>query len=1154
MAPAWVILGAGLLATVFASFHVKQGIENEAIGRFAYACDQATLRIQERLGAYALILRGAAALFAGSETVERREWRAYVETLKPEESVPGVQGIGFAQVVAPDQLAAHVARIRGEGFPDYGVRPSGERALYTSIIYLEPFRDRNLRAFGFDMHSEPVRRGAMERARDSGEAALSGKVLLVQETATDVQAGTLMYVPVYGHGAATDTVEQRRAALIGWAYSPYRMNDLMGGILAGWTQYQGATVDLHIHDGLRETQASLLFDSDAAHAAGPHSLLHQQRTIDFNGLQWLLVFDNASAASRIGYAAAWSTLIGGLALSALLFGLMLSVISTRAQAVRIADELTAEIRGREKLLKSSEESLRLSEAQMVTSQEIGGTGSWIYEIETGSLRASAHSLALFGFPAVAGDRAPVDVLACIPDADRVRRTLAAAIGERRAYDDEYTVNPVDGSHSKVIHAIGRLETHADGSPRRVLGFIQDITERKQAERRMAEAEFLYRSLANGLSTLIWRSGPDKLCNFFNDPWLRFTGRTLEQEMGNGWAEGVHPDDLDRCLQIYVSAFDRRDPFSMDYRLRHADGSYRWISDDGMPTFGEQGDFLGYIGACNDISDRKAAEAELDAYRHHLEMLVAERTADLAASKAKLESALAAMSDAVFVSDTEGRFVDFNDAYMTFYRFRNKGECATTLAAYQALLDVRSPDGEPIPVERWAVPRALRGESATDAEFVLRRKDTGETWVGSYTYAPIRDRDGLIVGSVVTARDITERKKNELLLVEARDAAQAADRAKSAFLANMSHEIRTPMNGILGMAYLLRRGGVTPKQANQLDKIDVSARHLLAILNDILDLSKIEAGKVAGQQADFTLAELLQEVTAVVGDGVRAKGLALHVDTAGLPQVLHGDATRLSQALVNYLGNALKFTERGSITLTGRLIEETDAGYLLRFEVADTGIGIAEEARGGLFAPFHQVDESFTRAFGGTGLGLVITKRIAALMGGEVGVDSTPGRGSTFWLTARFGRGAAASMPDREPVETAEVQLRRDHRGTRILLVEDEPLNQEVALELLRAAGLAPELAVDGREAVRMAGETDYALILMDVQMPKMDGIAATRAIRALSGRSATPIVAKSANVFDGDRRACLAAGMDDFIAKPLQPEMLFATLLKWLDRRPPSGH
>jgi CHASE1-domain containing sensor protein len=348
------MLGVGLLATVFISLHVKEDIEQEAVRQFAFTCDQVTLKIQERLDAYAQILRGGTALFAASREVERSQWQIYVEALHAERTFLGVQGIGFAQVIPADQLAAHIARIRSEGFPEYTVRPSGERAVYTSIVYLEPFRDRNLRAFGFDMYSEPVRRTAMEQARDTGEAALSGKVELVQETGTDVQAGILMYVPVYRNGMPKATVGQKRAALVGWVYSPYRMNDLMAGVLQDWVYHDGKIIDLTIFDGLQATSATLLFDSKPIHSPDLPSLFHQRRTIDFNGHQWLLAFAYTKTPTVMSYAPALAALAGGFALSGLLFGLMRSVVNTQANAVRIADKLTEEIRNREELLKESD--------------------------------------------------------------------------------------------------------------------------------------------------------------------------------------------------------------------------------------------------------------------------------------------------------------------------------------------------------------------------------------------------------------------------------------------------------------------------------------------------------------------------------------------------------------------------------------------------------------------------------------------------------------------------------------------------------------------------------------------------------------------------------------------------------------------------------
>ena len=357
----WIALAVGLVLTMVASLEVKQSIEQNAADELAFTSDQVTLKIQDRLEAYALTLKGGAGLFAASNAVDRRAWRAYVETLRTQDSLPGVQGIGFSQVIPPHQLAAHIARIRAEGFPDYTVYPAGERALYTAIIYLEPFRDRNLRAFGFDMFSEPVRRAAMEQARDSGAPALSGKVELVQETGTEVQAGTLIYVPVYRNGAATDTVEQRRAALIGWSYSPYRMQDLMGGILDNWDDHITKRVDLNIYAGSEVQADSLLYESQPA---VPHEIdkidpfFYQERTIDFNGQHWLLAFHPVEGVAPVSYATAWATLAAGILLSSLLCGLMLALARTQVRAREIADSLTEDLRRIGDSLRESEAALQ----------------------------------------------------------------------------------------------------------------------------------------------------------------------------------------------------------------------------------------------------------------------------------------------------------------------------------------------------------------------------------------------------------------------------------------------------------------------------------------------------------------------------------------------------------------------------------------------------------------------------------------------------------------------------------------------------------------------------------------------------------------------------------------------------------------------------
>ena len=333
--------------------------------------------------------------------------------------------------------------------------------------------------------------------------------------------------------------------------------------------------------------------------------------------------------------------------------------------------------------------------------------------------------------------------------------------------------------------------------------------------------------------------------------------------------------------------------------------------------------------------------------------------------------------------------------------------------------------------------------------------------------------------------------------------------------------------------------------------EMGSVELLSREGEIAIAKRIEAGRLELETVDFTLDELVRDVTAIVTDSAAAKGLRLDIDMAGIPRHLRGDRVHLAQALLNYVGNAIKFTAAGSVTLSARLLEETRQGYLLRFDVVDTGIGMTPEQQAQLFRPFTQADSSTTRRFGGTGLGLAITRRLAQLMGGEVGVNCTPGEGCRFWLTARLGQGRPASpAPDMRDREHAELILRRDYRGTRVLAVDDDPVNLDVLLSLLLNLGLAVDIARDGAEALRLAREKPYALILMDLQMPNMGGLTASQAIRRLPGHASTPIIAITANVLTSERGACQLAGMSDFIVKPLDVDVLFGTLLQWLPPPP----
>ncbi len=390
---------------------------------------------------------------------------------------------------------------------------------------------------------------------------------------------------------------------------------------------------------------------------------------------------------------------------------------------------------------------------------------------------------------------------------------------------------------------------------------------------------------------------------------------------------------------------------------------------------------------------------------------------------------------------------------------------------------------------------------------------------------------------------------------AKEAAEDASRAKSTFLSNMSHELRTPMNAIIGMTYMLKRNNRDSGQLDKLVKIDAAANHLLQLLNDVLDLSKIDAERMRLEETAFSVDVLAEELVNLLLP--RAESARLHfvldLDPRLKSMRLLGDPLRLQQILLNLAGNAIKFTEQGEVRVVVSIAEQTADTVLLELSVWDTGIGIAPKMIDSVFNPFEQADGSTTRKYGGTGLGLSICQRLVHLMGGEIQVVSTPGAGSVFTFAIRLRRAdelpAPASMTPQAAIETERV-LRVEYSHCRILVAEDDWVNQEVALELLRETlGLAVDIAPDGAQALEMALSHRYDLILMDMQMPELDGLGATQAIREIAGYETVPIIAMTANAFAEDRALCLDAGMNDFIAKPVDPDVLFAVMLSWLRQR-----
>ncbi|MDO8789165.1 MAG: PAS domain S-box protein [Sulfuritalea sp.] len=677
----------------------------------------------------------------------------------------------------------------------------------------------------------------------------------------------------------------------------------------------------------------------------------------------------------------------------------------------------------------------------------------------------------------------------------------------------------------------------------VFAAARDVTERKRTEEALRKSEKNLKEAQRlaKIGSWDWDMATDTIT--WSEEYYRIVGFDPTQNPP-GYEDHLKaytPESIARLDAAVKRNTQTGEPYVLDLELALTEGPRRWITARSETKRDAEGRIIGLHGTAQDITDRKQAEHALRSSKRRFQ--------DIAAASADWIWEVDANACFTYVSEGVQELLGYTPAELigkTPFDLMPPDEADRVRPLFQALVAARSAFHELDNIN-------LHRDGS------LRHVQTNGL--------PIFDDQGALSGYRGLDRDITERKQAEeelethrnhleqlvqertLALAQAKQAAEAANIAKSAFLANMSHEIRTPMNGIVGMASILRREGVTPKQAERLDTMDRSAQHLLSVINSILDLSKIEAGKFTLEEAPVAISSLLKNVVSILSERVKAKGIKLLVKTEPVPLNLYGDPARLQQALLNYATNAVKFTETGSITLHFHKQEETAKSVLVRFEVTDTGIGIAPGVMSRLFSAFEQADSSMTRKYGGTGLGLAITRRLAELMDGEVGVESTPGVGSTFWFTARLKKGDEVVVTPPVMHANAETAIRERYAGRCILVADDEPINLEVAQIQLKAAGLAVDTAQNGAEAIALARKTAYAAIFMDMQMPNINGLEATRQIREMPGYRQTPIIAMTANAFAEDKARCFEAGMNDFLIKPFDPETLYAILLRELDRQ-----
>ena len=677
--------------------------------------------------------------------------------------------------------------------------------------------------------------------------------------------------------------------------------------------------------------------------------------------------------------------------------------------------------------------------------------------------------------------------------------------------------------------------------RRLLVQIHTVSRREiEAQAEKLRAKQLLEVIASSSTDMIFAKDIEGRYLLVNNETANLIGKSAAKVVGGNDFE-FFPDQA-----AMLGINDRRVIAEQQTRtfeevLTTANGKFTFLSTKG-PLYDEDGRVSGIFGIARDITERKRIEAELrESERRLMRVLDGSEQGfwdwDLESNRFTVSARFETML---------GYEVGEMDlAPENWDRYVHADDLVNALASIQRHLTGVAPTHE---VELRALTKTGEWRWVLTRGRVVEYSADGKALTMSGTQTDINERKQLEFAVNAYSQHLEELVANRTVqLEEAKEVAIAATQAKSAFLANMSHEIRTPLNAITGMVHLVKRAGVSPEQAQRLDKITTASEHLLEIINAVLDLSKIEAGKLVLEELPINVEDLLGSIAAMVQGKAQAKGLELKCEVAAMPQCLAGDPTRLKQALLNYANNAVKFTETGSVTLRAELLEEDSVSALLQFEVVDTGIGIAPEVLGKLFAAFEQADNSITRKYGGTGLGLAIARKLAQLMGGDVGARSRVGQGSTFWIRVRLGKASGASpLPDDVAIEDAEVVLKHNYSGCRILLAEDEPINREITQMMLSELGLTVDFAEDGVVAVDMVRAQTYDLILMDMQMPRMDGLDATREIRKLSLGANIPILAMTANAFAEDRARCFEAGMNDFICKPVSPKDLFSAILKWL--------